>query len=86
MHPRGLGWSNPTWLPGDSCDIRHGCGTIKFPALDFHFHGARLRTAEDYKVLIKLMDDAGVGVICNMDGGLGLVVSQPGVLECLKEP
>jgi hypothetical protein len=48
----------------------------KFPALDFHFHGARLRTAEDYKALIKLMDETGVGVICNMDGGLGKTFDQ----------
>ena len=50
--------------------------SAKFPALDFHFHGARLRTAEDYKELVKLMDDAGVGVICNMDGGFGKTFDQ----------
>src|SRR5919109_387517 len=30
--------------------------SAKFPALDFHFHGSRLKTAEDYKALIKQMD------------------------------
>src|SRR5262245_36422821 len=41
--------------------------SAKFPALDFHFHGARLKAAEDYKELIKQMDSTGIGVICNMD-------------------
>src|SRR5262245_55830033 len=41
--------------------------SAKFPALDFHFHGSRLRTAEDYKALVKLMDETDIGVICNMD-------------------
>jgi len=50
--------------------------SAKLPALDFHFHGARLRTAEDYKNLIKLMDDTGIGVICNMDGGFGKTFDQ----------
>jgi len=43
----------------------------KFPAIDFHLHGGALRSAEDYKKMIKLMDETGVGVICNMDGGFG---------------
>ena len=43
----------------------------KFPAVDFHFHGRTLRTAEDYQKLIALMDGTGVGVIANMDGGFG---------------
>jgi len=43
----------------------------KYPAIDFHFHGRSLRTAEDYRKLIKLMDDTGIGVISNMDGGFG---------------
>ena len=43
----------------------------KFPAVDFHFHGGELRTADDYQKLIKLMDETGIGVICNMDGGFG---------------
>jgi predicted TIM-barrel fold metal-dependent hydrolase len=43
----------------------------KFPAIDFHFHGGQLRTAEDYQKIVKLMDDTGVGVLCNMDGGFG---------------
>ncbi len=43
----------------------------KFPAIDFHLHGAALRSAEDYQKLIALMDQTGIGVICNMDGGFG---------------
>ena len=43
----------------------------KFPAIDFHFHGRTLRTAEDYKKLVTLMDQTGIGVIANMDGGFG---------------
>src|SRR5262245_35179310 len=43
----------------------------KFPAIDFHLHGSALRTAADYQKMIKLMDDTGIGVICNMDGGFG---------------
>lgn len=43
----------------------------KFPAVDFHFHGRGLRTADDYKKLVQVMDSTGIGVICNMDGGFG---------------
>ena len=43
----------------------------KFPAIDFHVHGRQLRTADDYQKMIKVMDDAGLGAICNMDGGFG---------------
>jgi hypothetical protein len=43
----------------------------KFPAVDFHFHGRGLATADDYKKQVKQMDETGVGVICNMDGGFG---------------
>ena len=43
----------------------------KFPAIDFHFHGGQLRTAEDYQKIVKVMDETGVGVLCNMDGGFG---------------
>ena len=43
----------------------------KFPAVDFHFHGRELKTAGDYQKLIKLMDQTGIGVICNMDAGFG---------------
>lgn len=46
----------------------------KFPAIDFHFHGRTLRTAEDYKKLVTLMDQTGVGVIANMDGGFGKTI------------
>ena len=43
----------------------------KFPVVDFHFHGASLKSAEDYQKLIALMDQTGIGVISNMDGGFG---------------
>jgi predicted TIM-barrel fold metal-dependent hydrolase len=43
----------------------------KFPAIDFHLHGSTLRSAEDYQKLIALMDQTGIRVICNMDGGFG---------------
>ena len=43
----------------------------KFPAIDFHVHGRQLRTAEDYQKMIKTMDETGLGVLCNMDGGFG---------------
>lgn len=43
----------------------------KYPAIDFHFHGRSLQSAEDYQGLVAKMDQTGVGVICNMDGGFG---------------
>jgi predicted TIM-barrel fold metal-dependent hydrolase len=43
----------------------------KFPAVDFHLHGGQLKTAEDYQKMIAIMDQTGLGVICNMDGGFG---------------
>jgi predicted TIM-barrel fold metal-dependent hydrolase len=43
----------------------------KFPAIDFHLHGSQLRTAEDYQKMIRIMDETGLGVLCNMDGGFG---------------
>jgi len=43
----------------------------KFPAIDFHLHGRTLRTADDYQKMVKVMDETGIGVICNMDGGFG---------------
>ncbi|MEO8520674.1 MAG: amidohydrolase family protein [Acidobacteriota bacterium] len=55
----------------------------KFPVVDFHFHGRELRTADDYQKMIKVMDEAGVGVLANMDGGFGadfdraMAVGQP---------
>ena len=39
--------------------------------VDFHFHGRALKTADDYQKMVKVMDETGVGVICNMDGGFG---------------
>jgi uncharacterized protein len=41
----------------------------KYPVIDFHFH-AQLPKTEDYVKMIAVMDKAGVGVLCNMNGGL----------------
>jgi len=49
---------------------RTSIGKARFPAIDFHFHGRTLETAEDYQSLVRLMDQAGVGAIANMDGGM----------------
>jgi predicted TIM-barrel fold metal-dependent hydrolase len=43
----------------------------RFPVIDFHFHGRRLETPEDYARMVKVMDQSGVAVLCNMDGGFG---------------
>ncbi len=43
----------------------------RYPVVDFHFHGRTLQTAADYEKLITVMDESGVGVIANMDGGFG---------------
>jgi len=43
----------------------------KHPVVDFHFHGRRMQTPTDYEAMIAKMDQAGVRVICNMDGGFG---------------
>lgn len=48
----------------------------KFPVVDFHLHGRSLQTAADYQKMIALMDQTGIGVICNMDGGYGKVFDQ----------
>jgi predicted TIM-barrel fold metal-dependent hydrolase len=43
----------------------------KFPVVDIHFHGRSLRTSQDYQKMIQLMDQTGVAVLSNMDGGFG---------------
>jgi predicted TIM-barrel fold metal-dependent hydrolase len=44
----------------------------KYPAIDIHFHGGRvLNTPADYAKLISIMDQVGVGMIVNLDGGFG---------------
>src|SRR5215813_4932274 len=48
----------------------------KFPAIDFHLHGRSLQTAADYQKMIRLMDQTGIGMICNMDGGFGKTFDQ----------
>src|SRR5579862_9565408 len=48
---------------------RTGIHRFKFPAIDFHLHAGNLRTPEDYKKMIQLMDQANLAMICNMDGG-----------------
>ena len=48
----------------------------KFPVVDFHLHGSALKTAADYKKMVGLMDQTGIAVICNMDGGFGAAFDQ----------
>jgi predicted TIM-barrel fold metal-dependent hydrolase len=48
----------------------------KFPAVDFHLHGRALQTAADYQKMVALMDQTGIAVICNMDGGYGKAFDQ----------
>src|SRR5436190_13189835 len=48
----------------------------KFPTVDIHFHGRTLRTPQDYQKLIQLMDQTGLAVISNMDGGFGPAFDQ----------
>ncbi len=48
----------------------------KFPAVDFHLHGRSLATAADYQKMIVTMDQAGIAVISNMDGGYGKAFDQ----------
>jgi len=48
----------------------------KFPVVDFHLHGRSLQTAAEYKQMIALMDQTGIAVICNMDGGYGKAFDQ----------
>src|SRR5882757_7933252 len=48
----------------------------KFPAVDIHFHGRSLRTPQDYLKTIRMMDQTGVAVISNMDGGFGPAFDQ----------
>ncbi len=43
----------------------------KYPAIDFHVHARGLTSAEAYDQLIALMDDVGLGVIVNLNGGTG---------------
>ena len=50
---------------------RTSINRAKFPPIDFHLHGRELKTADDYRNMIKVMDETGVGMICNMDGGFG---------------
>lgn len=48
----------------------------KYPAIDFHFHGRSLKTPEDYGGLVRTMDEVGVAMIANMDGGFGETFDQ----------
>jgi len=43
----------------------------KYPPIDFHFHGRRMQRPEEFEAMVAKMDQAGLGVICNMDGGYG---------------
>src|SRR5580704_12833106 len=48
----------------------------KFPVLDIHLHAGSLKTDADYRKMIGVMDQTGIGVICNMDGGFGKTFDQ----------
>ncbi len=48
----------------------------KFPAIDFHLHGRGISSDDAYRKMIKLMDETGLGVLCNMDGGFGKTFDQ----------
>jgi predicted TIM-barrel fold metal-dependent hydrolase len=48
----------------------------KFPVVDFHLHGSSLKTTADYRKMIALMDQTGIAVISNMDGGFGAAFDQ----------
>src|SRR5207302_7078820 len=48
----------------------------KFPAVDIHFHGRSLRTSQDYDKMVRLMDQTGLAVITNLDGGFGAAFDQ----------
>jgi predicted TIM-barrel fold metal-dependent hydrolase len=48
----------------------------KFPVLDIHLHAGSLKTPADYRKMIGLMDQTGIAVICNMDGGFGKTFDQ----------
>jgi len=50
---------------------RTGISRARFPVIDFHLHGRSLKTADDYRKMIGLMDKTGLAVISNMDGGFG---------------
>ena len=43
----------------------------RFPAIDIHFHGGFLRTAADYRKLTRIMDQVGIAMLVNLDGGFG---------------
>ena len=43
----------------------------KYRAIDFHFHGRRMQSPEEFEAMVAKMDQTGLGVICNMDGGYG---------------
>jgi len=49
---------------------RTAIAKAKYPAIDFHFHGGALKTADDYQKMVAVMDRTGVGAVMNMDGGL----------------
>lgn len=42
----------------------------RYPAINFHFHGRTLQAPDDYRQMIAVMDEAGLGAVINMDGGL----------------
>jgi predicted TIM-barrel fold metal-dependent hydrolase len=43
----------------------------KYPAIDVHFHGRVLNSADNYRKVIAIMDQIGVAMIVNLDAGFG---------------
>jgi predicted TIM-barrel fold metal-dependent hydrolase len=79
------GQTKPEWKPAPEVPAmpkalmkfpRTNITRAKFPAVDFHLHGNALKTAADYKKMVATMDQTGIAVICNMDGGFGAAFDQ----------
>jgi predicted TIM-barrel fold metal-dependent hydrolase len=71
-HP---GWkpSPPqTAMPRTSLAVEeHKIQKAKFPAIDVHFHAGFLRSPADYQKMIAIMDQVGLAMLVNLDGGSG---------------
>jgi len=66
-----------TAMPKTSLKVEeHKIQKAKFPAIDIHFHAGFLRTPADYQKLIAIMDQIGLGMLVNLDGGSGRTFDQ----------
>lgn len=77
QHP---GWKPTplqTAMPKTSLKVaEHKIQKAKFPAVDVHFHAGFLHTPADYQKLISIMDQVGLGMLVNLDGGSGTTFDQ----------